>query len=119
MAITKVYSVWVIAWAAVIAIVLSFIGPVSAVISNIPLPVMGGVSILLFGIIASSGFRIFVENKIDFGMKKNLIICSVIIILGIGGAVIDFKGVSLSGGALATLVGIILNLVLPEKSKSE
>ncbi|MBU5590777.1 uracil permease [Clostridium sp. MSJ-4] len=119
MAITKVYSVWVIAWAGIVAIVLSFIGPVSAIISNIPLPVMGGVSTLLFGIIASSGFRVFVENKIDFSMKKNLIICSVIIVLGIGGAVIQFKGIELSGVALATVVGIILNLVLPEKSKTE
>ncbi|WP_032121699.1 uracil permease [Clostridium amazonitimonense] len=119
MAITKVYSVWVIAWAGIVAIILSFIGPVSAIISNIPLPVMGGVSTLLFGIIASSGFRVFVENKIDFSMKKNLIICSVIIVLGIGGAVIQFKGIELSGVALATVVGIILNLVLPEKSKTE
>ena len=86
MAITKVYSVWVIGGAAVIAIVLSFIGPVSVMISNMPLPVIGGVSILLFGIIASSGFRIYVEDKVDFGKKRNLIIASVIIVLGIGGA---------------------------------
>ncbi len=119
MAITKVYSVWVIGWAGVIAVLLSFIGPVAAIISNMPLPVMGGVSILLFGIIASSGFRVFVENKIDFSLKKNLIICSVIIVLGIGGAVIKIHNMELSGVALATIVGIILNLVLPEKSKTE
>jgi uracil permease len=123
MSITKVYSVWVVGWAAVIAIVLSFIGPVAAIIKNIPLPVMGGVSILLFGIIASSGFRIFVEDKVDFSKKKNLIISSVIIVLGIGGAMIKFHmngvPVEISGVALATLVGIILNLVLPDKSKTE
>jgi uracil permease len=123
MSITKVYSVWVVGWAAVIAIVLSFIGPVAAIIKNIPLPVMGGVSILLFGIIASSGFRIFVEDKVDFSKKKNLIISSVIIVLGIGGAMIKFEmggaPVEISGVALATLVGIILNLVLPEKSRTE
>jgi uracil permease len=123
MAITKVYSVWVVGGAAIIAIVLSFIGPVAALIKNIPLPVMGGVSILLFGIIASSGFRVFVEDKVDFGRKKNLIICSVIIILGIGGAMIKFElgsiPVEISGVALATIAGILLNLILPEKSKTE
>ncbi|OFI07568.1 uracil permease [Clostridium acetireducens DSM 10703] len=123
MAITRVYSVWVIGFAAVIAIVLSFIGPVAAIIQTMPMPVMGGVSILLFGIIASSGFRVFVEDKIDFSKKRNLIIASVIIVLGIGGAAIKFKfngsDVEIAGVALATLVGIILNLILPEQSKSE
>jgi uracil permease len=123
MAITRVYSVWVIGGAAILAIVLSFIGPVAAVIENMPMPVMGGISILLFGIIASSGFRIFVEDKIDFGSKKNLILCSVIIVLGIGGAAVKFafqgSNVEISGVALATLVGIVLNLILPEKSKTE
>ncbi|MGE5629250.1 MAG: uracil permease [Solirubrobacterales bacterium] len=123
MAITRVYSVWVIGGAAVIAIILSFIGPVAAVIENMPTPVMGGVSILLFGIIASSGFRIFVEDKIDFGKKKNLILSSVIIVLGIGGASIKFlfngSIVEISGVAIATLAGIILNIILPDKSKTE
>jgi len=122
MAITKVYSVWVIGGAAIIAIILSFIGPVSEVIGNIPLPVIGGVSVMLFGIIASSGFRIFVEDKVDFSKKRNLIIASVIIVLGIGGGGIKFPlagaQVEIAGLALATLVGIILNLVLPETSKS-
>lgn len=123
MAITRVYSVWVIGGAGILAILLSFIGPVAAVIENMPMPVMGGISILLFGIIASSGFRVFVEDKVDFGTKKNLILCSVIIVLGIGGAAINFKlqgaSVDISGVALATLVGIFLNLILPEKSRSE
>jgi uracil permease len=122
MAITKVYSVWVIGGAAIIAIILSFLGPVSAVIANIPLPVIGGVSVMLFGIIASSGFRIFVEDKVDFSKKRNLIVASVIIVLGIGGGGIKFPfagaQIEIAGVALATLVGIILNLVLPEKSKS-
>ncbi len=123
MAITKVYSVWVIGWAAIIAIVLSVIGPVSVFIENIPLPVIGGVSILLFGIIASSGFRIFVDDKIDFGKKRNLIIASVIIVLGVGGATLNVpiagNTIPISGVALATLVGVILNLILPEKSRNE
>lgn len=123
MAITKIYSVWVIGGAGVIAIILSMIGKVTAILKNIPLPVMGGVSIMLFGIIASSGFRVFVEDKIDFGKKKNLILVSVIIVLGIGGAQLDIPlgstSIRVTGVALATLVGIILNLVLPEESKSE
>ncbi|WP_027624703.1 uracil permease [Clostridium lundense] len=123
MAITKVYSVWVIGVAAVIAIILSFIGPVATVIETMPMPVMGGVSILLFGIIASSGFRVFVEDKVDFSKKRNLVIASVIIVLGIGGAAVKFKfngsDVEIAGVALATLVGIILNLVLPAKSSTE
>jgi len=122
MAITKVYSVWVIGGAAIIAIILSFIGPVSEVIGNIPLPVIGGVSVMLFGIIASSGFRIFVEDKVDFSKKRNLIIASVIIVIGIGGGGINFKfagaDVEIAGLALATLVGIVLNLILPQTSKS-
>ncbi|SHJ66733.1 uracil permease [Hathewaya proteolytica DSM 3090] len=124
MAITKIYSVWVIGGAAIIAIVLSMIGKVTAILTNIPLPVMGGVSILLFGIIASSGFRVYIENKIDFGMKRNLIIASVIIVLGVGGANISIPlpngtSIEIAQVALATLVGIFLNLLLPEKSKSE
>lgn len=123
MAITKVYSVWVIGGAAIIAIALSFIGPVSAILKNMPLPVMGGVSIILFGIIASSGFRIFVDDKVDFSKKRNLLISSVIIVIGIGGASIKFvmmgSPVEISGVALATLIGIVLNLILPEKSATE
>ena len=123
MAITKVYSVWVIGGAAIIAVILSFIGPVSAILKNMPLPVMGGVSIILFGIIASSGFRIFVDDKVDFAKKRNLLISSVIIVIGIGGASIKFvmmgSPVEISGVALATLIGIVLNLILPEKSATE
>lgn len=124
MAITKIYSVWVIGGAGIIAVILSMIGKVTAILTNIPLPVMGGVSILLFGIIASSGFRVFIENKIDFGKKRNLIIASVIIVLGVGGAQISISlgngtSIQIAEVALATLVGIFLNLVLPENSKSE
>ncbi|PJI09911.1 MULTISPECIES: uracil permease [Clostridium] len=123
MAITRVYSVWVIGIAGVIAIILSFIGPIAAIIINMPQPVMGGVSILLFGIIASSGYRIFVDEKIDFSLKRNLMITSVMIVLGVGGASLNFKlgnsPVVISGVALSAIVGIVLNLILPEKSLSE
>lgn len=123
MAITRVYSVWVIGGAAIIAIMLSFIGPVATIIETMPMPVMGGVSILLFGIIASSGFRVFVEDKVDFSKKRNLVIASVIIVLGIGGACIKLNlngsEIEIAGVALATLAGIILNLILPAKSRTE
>lgn len=123
MAITRVYSVWVIGIAAVIAIILSFIGPVAVAIANMPYPVIGGVSILLFGIIASSGYRIFVDDKVDFSQKRNLLITSAIIVLGVGGASIKFpfngSTIEISGVALATIVGIVLNVCLPKKSFSE
>ncbi|APH05327.1 solute carrier family 23 protein [Bacillus weihaiensis] len=113
LAITRVYSVLVITGAAVLAITFGFIGKVSAFISTIPTPVMGGVSILLFGIIASSGLRMMIDNKLDMGNKRNLIITSVILVIGIGEATLKIGNVDLHGMALAAVIGIILNLVLP------
>lgn len=115
LAITKIYSVYVIAGAAVIAIVFGFVGKVTALISSIPTPVMGGVSILLFGIIASSGLRMLVDNKVDFGNNRNLAIASVILVLGIGGAHLQLWVFNLEGMAIAAIAGVILNLVLPGK----
>lgn len=116
MAITKVYSVYVIAGAAVFAIGFSFIGKIGALISTVPTAVMGGVSILLFGIIASAGLRMLVENKVDFSNKRNLVIASVILVIGVGGAALRIEGlhIEIEGMALATIVGIILNLILPK-----
>lgn len=116
MAITRIFSVWVIGGAAVLAISFSFIGKLSALISTIPTPVMGGVSILLFGIIASAGLRMLIENQIDLSNRRNLIISAVILVIGIGGAVLRFANIhlELEGMALATVVGIFLNLVLPK-----
>ncbi len=113
MAITRVYSVWVIGTAATLAVLLSFFSKFSALITTIPVPVMGGVSIVLFGVIASSGIRTLVESGIDFSAKRNLIISSVILILGIGGAQLAFGDFQLHGMALATVVGVLLNVVLP------
>ncbi|MCF7953764.1 MAG: NCS2 family nucleobase:cation symporter, partial [Spirochaetales bacterium] len=119
MAISRVYSVWVIGGAAVIASVLSFIPKVGAIIQTIPGPVMGGVSMMLFGIIASAGIRTVVESGVDYSCKRNLTITSVILVLGIGGGKLFFPinealNFDLSGVALATFVGIILNLILPK-----
>ena len=114
LAITRVYSVFVLLGAAIIAITFGFIGKITALISSIPTPVMGGVSILLFGIIASSGLRMLVDSKVDFADKRNLVISSVILVIGIGGAVLKIsEHIEIHGMALAAIVGIILNLVLP------
>ncbi|MDX9808747.1 MAG: solute carrier family 23 protein [Sphaerochaetaceae bacterium] len=119
MAITKVYSVWVIGGAAVIASVLSFFPKFGALIQTIPSPVIGGISMLLFGIIASSGLRNLVDSGVDYQDKRNLTISSVIMVIGIGGGILRFplgQGLEfmLGGVALATLVGIVLNLVIPK-----
>ena len=117
LAITRVYSVYVIFGAAVFAILFSFFGKVMAVISTIPTAVLGGVSILLFGIIASSGLRMLVDHKMDFGNQRNLVIASVILVIGIGGAKIKFSETfEIEGMAFAAIVGVILNLVLPGKN---
>jgi len=118
MAITRVYSVWVIGGAAVIAVFLSLFRKFGALIQTIPSPVLGGISMLLFGIIAASGLRTIVESGVDYKDKRNLTISSVILVIGIGGGKLAFaitKGVEfqLAGVALATVVGIILNLLFP------
>ena len=120
LAITKAFSVYVIGGAGVIAVMFGFIGKVSAIISSIPQAVMGGISILLFGIIASSGLRMMVENKVDFGINRNLIIASVILVIGIGNAQLKIgEHFELSGMALAAIIGIILNQILPGKEKAK
>lgn len=118
LAITRVYSVYVIMGAAIIAIFVSFFGKVMALIGTIPTAVLGGISILLFGIIASSGLRMLVENKIDFGNNRNMVIASVILVVGIGGAAIKFtESFAIEGMALAAIIGVVLNLVLPGRDK--
>ena len=119
MAITRVYSVWVIGGAAVVATILSFFPKVGALIQTIPTPVIGGISMLLFGIIASSGMRNLVESGVDYKDKRNLIISSVILVIGIGGGLVAFPiggglEFQMGGVALATLMGIILNLIIPK-----
>ncbi|WP_435368141.1 solute carrier family 23 protein [Sporosarcina luteola] len=117
MAITRVYSVYVIIGAAVFAICFSFIGKLMAIIATIPQAVLGGISILLFGIIASSGLRMLVDHKVDFGQQRNLVIASVILVIGIGGASIHFSETFQVGGmALAAIVGVLLNMILPGRS---
>lgn len=110
MAITRVFSVWVIGGAACMAIVFSFIGKISALIHNIPVPVMGGVSILLFGIIAASGLRMLVERKVDYTKASNLILTSLVMITGLSGASLTIGPVVLKGMGLATVVAMVVSI---------
>ncbi|MDC3418003.1 uracil permease [Aquibacillus salsiterrae] len=110
LAITRVYSTWIIAIAAIIAVILSFFGKLAALISSIPLPVMGGISILLFGIIAASGIRMLVEAKVDYNKSQNLILTCIVLVIGISGTAIQIGVVELKGMGLATIVAIILSL---------
>lgn len=116
LAITRAFSIYLFVGAALFAILFGFCGKIAVLLSTIPQPVMGGVSILLFGIIASSGLRMLVENKVDFAQKRNLIIASVILVIGIGGAAIHVGELfSIEGMALASIIGVVLNQVLPGK----
>ncbi len=110
MAITRVYSVWVIGGAAVFAIVFSFIGKIAAIIHAIPVPVMGGVSILLFGFIACTGIRMLIEKKVDYTKTKNMILTAVTMISGLSGAMLVIGPVQLKGMGLATVTAIVLSI---------
>lgn len=118
MAITRVFSVRVIAFAATLALGMSFVPKLGALIQSIPTPVMGGVAMVLFGVIAASGVRTLVESRLDFSHKRNLIIPSVILVVGIGGAVLQLGPFQLQGMALAAVVGVVLNLVLPRSASA-
>ena len=111
MAMTKVYSVRVIAGAAILSIVCSFIGPMSALINTIPGPVIGGISFLLYGMIGTSGIRIMVDAKVDYSKSRNLTLTSVVFVTGLSGAAITLGDVELKGMVLACIVGMILSLL--------
>ena len=116
---TKVASVWVTGLAAVFAIIFGFLGKLTAVISSIPNPVLGGISILLYGFISVNGLKTLIDNKVDFSRPKNVIVASSMLVLGLGGAAISLItkniSVSLSGMSLAAVVGILLNLLIKER----
>lgn len=111
MAVTKVYSVQVIAGAAIISIICSFIGKLSTLIQTIPGPVIGGISFLLYGMIGTSGLRILVDSKVDFGNNRNQALTAVIFVTGLSGIKIGFGNVQLTGMVLACVTGMILSLV--------
>ena len=112
MAITKVYSVWVIGGAAAFSICLSFIGKASALIQTIPGPVMGGVSFLLYGMIGASGIRLMVDAQIDYSKARNLALTSVVFVVGLSGIAISIGQVQLKGMSLAAVVGMVLGLIM-------
>lgn len=116
---TKIASVWVIGLAAIFAICLGFLGKFTALISTIPSPVLGGISLLLYGFIAVNGLKVLIQNQIDFGKSKNVVVASTMLVLGLGGAAISIVSgdlsVTISGMSLAAIIGILLNLLLPNE----
>lgn len=111
MAMTRVYSVYVIGGAAVLSIICSFIGKLTALINTIPGPVIGGISFLLYGMIGTSGIRILVDSKVDYGCSRNLALTSVIFVTGLSGITIRFGEIELKGMVLACIVGMLLSLI--------
>ena len=117
---TKVGSVYVTGLAAIIAVSLGFLGPIQAFVNSIPLPVMGGIAMVLFGLIASNGVKVLIKAKVNFGNMRNLIIVATMLVIGIGGASFSINtAVSLQGMSLAAVVGVILNLILPRPDEPE
>ena len=118
---TKVASVWVIGLAAIFAICLGFLGKFTALVSTIPNAVLGGVSLLLYGFIAVNGLKVLIQNKVDFNKTKNVIIASSMLVLGLGGATISIilgdLSLTISGMSLSAIVGILINLFLPDEKE--
>ena len=111
MAVTRVYSVRVIAGAAFLSIICSFVGKLSMLIQTIPGPVIGGISFLLYGMIGASGIRILVDSQVDYGLSRNLTLTSVVFVTGLSGIAVKFGDIELTGMVLACIVGMILSLV--------
>ena len=111
MAVTGVYSVQVIAGAAVISILMAFIGPLSAFIATIPGDVIGGITFLLYGMIGTSGLRILVDKKVDYGKNRNLILTSVVFVAGLSGLTLQIGAVTISGMTLAAVTAVVISLI--------
>ena len=120
---TKVASVWVIGLAAIFAIIIGFLGKFTALVSSIPNPVLGGVSLLLYGFIGINGLKVLIANKVDFENPKNILIVSAMLVLGLGNAVIYIASgnlnVPIKGMSLAAIFGILLNLLIPNTPVEE
>ena len=113
--LTKITDPAVIRIAAVVGILFSVLGKVSAILKTIPSAVLGGIMLLLFGTIAAVGVNSLIKNKVDMGDTRNLVIASLILTLGIGGAEMTFGSITIGGIGLAALVGVLLNLILPKR----
>jgi uracil permease len=112
MAITKVYSVWVVGGAGAISIVIAFFGKVNGAIRSLPVPVIGGVCIMLFGVVAASGLRMLIEAKVDYSKSRNLLLSAIVLVIGISGVSIKVGQTQLKGMVLATIVAIVLSLFM-------
>ncbi len=112
--ISRAFNPAIMTWAAIFAILLAFVGKLGALLGTIPVPVMGGILLLLFGIIASIGMGTLIKEKVDLQDPRNMIIVSIILVFAIGGMSFNFGGVAFSGIGLGAIVGILLNLVLPK-----
>jgi len=117
--ITKAFNPAIMTWAAIFAIILAFVGKIGGFLSTIPVPVMGGIMLLLFGIIASVGMSTLIKEKVDLSCTRNMVIVSVILVFAIGGMTFNFGAVSFSGIGLGAIMGIFLNLILPQPRKEE
>lgn len=113
--ITRNFNPVIMTYAAVLAIILAFFGKFNALLNAIPLPVMGGIMVLLFGTIASIGLKTLIDAKVDLMKPKNLVIISVILTCGVGGLTLKLGALSLAGVGLVSILAIVLNLILPEK----
>ena len=111
MAVTKIYSVWVIGGAAVISILLAFFAPASALINSIPGPVMGGISFLLYGMIGASGIRLIVDKKVNYAKARNLAMTAIVFVVGLSGVYVQLGDVKLTGMCLATIIGMTMGLL--------
>lgn len=112
--ITKAFNPAIMTWTAIFAIILAFVGKIGGFLQTIPIPVMGGIMLLLFGIIASIGLQTITSKKVDMSNPRNMIIVSMILVFAIGGMTFNFGDVSFSGIGLGAIVGVVLNLVLPK-----
>jgi uracil permease len=112
--VTKAYNPAIMTWAAIAAILLAFVGKLGGLLATIPTPVMGGIMLLLFGIIATLGISTLVKSNIDFTCPRNMVIVSMILVFSIGGMTFNFGGVPFSGIGLGAIVGVLLNLLLPQ-----
>jgi uracil permease len=117
--ITKAFNPAIMTWAAIFAIILAFVGKIGGFLATIPVPVMGGIMLLLFGVIASVGMATLVKEKVDLSCTRNMVIVSMILVFAIGGMTFNFGAVSFSGIGLGAIIGILLNLILPQVKKEE
>jgi uracil permease len=113
--LTKVFNPGVMTWAAIFAILLAFVGKLGGVLVSIPMPVMGGVMVLLFGLITTVGISVLIKDQIDVSNPRNMSIMAIILVVGVGGLIVPVGGgMTLAGIGLAGILGVILNLILPE-----